>query len=445
MKDPVKIISAVVEFIKTDIWRIRLKDLENTKRFLIKYSRIFVIAIKEFIEDKCPLRASALTFYSLLSVVPVVAMAFAIAKGFGFQKRLEIQLLEKFAGQETVIMRVMEFSRNMLENTRGGLIAGVGIVVLLWAIISVLGQIEESFNDIWGIKKARSFGRKFSDYLSIILIAPVLLIISSSATVLIATHLAQITGRIALLGIFSPLIALIVKTLPYCIIWILFAFIYLFMPNRKIGIFSGFFAGITAGTIFVIVQKMYIIFQVGVAKYNAIYGSFAALPLFLIWLQLSWLIVLFGAELSFAHQNVDAYEFDPDRKRISPFFKKLLSLQILHSLVINFVAGGKPLSAQEICESLEIPIRLVQDIINDLMECSLVSGSTLETSTEEAYQPAHDINEYSITFIMDALDNKGIDTIPVAKTDSLETLSESLRAFADTIKISPSNRLLKDI
>lgn len=445
MKDPAQMITAVVEFIKTDIWRIRLTDLEKTKSFLIKYLRIFIISIKEFIEDKCPLRASALTFYSLLSVVPVAAMAFAIAKGFGFQQKLEMQLMEKFSGQETVIMRVIEFSRNMLDNTKGGLIAGVGVVILLWAVISVLGHIEESFNDIWGIKKARSFGRKFSDYLSMILIAPVLLIMSSSATLMIATHLEQITGRIALLGVFSPLIALIIKALPYCLIWILFAFIYLFMPNRKVGIFSGFFAGIAAGTIFVIVQKVYILFQVGVAKYNAIYGSFAALPMFLIWLQLSWYIVLFGAELSFAHQHVNDYEFDPDRKRISPFFKKILSLHVLHALVKNFIGGGRPLSATQLCESLQIPIRLVRDIMDDLTESSLVSITILDSAEEEAYQPARDINDYSIGFIMETLDNTGIDTIPVARTDALDALFESMQAFADTIKTSASNRMLKDI
>ena len=176
----------------------------------------------------------------------------------------------------------------MLQNTKGGIIAGVGVVVLLWAVVNVLSQIEESFNDIWGIKKARSLGRMFSDYLSIVLVGPILLIMSSSATVLLETNLTQITEEIALLGVFSPLITLIVKIIPYCLIWILFAFVYIFMPNKKVHLFSGLIAGIAAGTIFVIVQKFYIIFQVGVAKYNAIYGSFAALPLFLIWLQLSW-------------------------------------------------------------------------------------------------------------------------------------------------------------
>ncbi|HOO45542.1 MAG TPA: YihY/virulence factor BrkB family protein [Deltaproteobacteria bacterium] len=445
MKDPARMIADSLEFIRTGIWRIRLKDLAHTRRFLIKYLRVFIIALKDFIEDKCPLRASALTFYSLLSVVPVVAMAFAIAKGFGFQQKLEMQLMEKFAGQEAVIMKVIEFSRNMLDNTKGGLIAGVGVAVLLWAVISVLGQIEESFNDIWGIKKSRSFGRKFSDYLSMILIAPILLIISSSATVLITTRIEEITSRIALLGFFSPLISMLLKALPYGLIWILFAFIYIFMPNRKVSIFSGFFAGITAGTIFVIVQKIYILFQIGVAKYNAIYGSFAALPLFLVWLQLSWLIVLFGAELSFSHQNVETFEFEPDRKRISPFFKKLLSLQLLHMLVKNFAAGGRPVSAPQICEALDMPIRLVREIIGDLMECSLISSCTVETTGEEAYQPGRDISEYSIAFIMDTLDNKGTDTIPVARTEALNTLSESLRAFYDTLRSSPSNILLKDI
>lgn len=445
MKDPARMIADSLEFVRTGIWRIRLKDLAHTRRFLIKYLRVFIIALKDFIDDKCPLRASALTFYSLLSVVPVVAMAFAIAKGFGFQQKLEMQLMEKFAGQEAVIMKVIEFSRNMLDNTKGGLIAGVGVAVLLWAVISVLGQIEESFNDIWGIKKSRSFGRKFSDYLSMILIAPILLIISSSATVLITTRIEEITSRIALLGFFSPLISMLLKALPYGLIWILFAFIYIFMPNRKVSIFSGFFAGITAGTIFVIVQKIYILFQIGVAKYNAIYGSFAALPLFLVWLQLSWLIVLFGAELSFSHQNVETFEFEPDRKRISPFFKKLLSLQLLHMLVKNFAAGGRPVNAPQICEALDMPIRLVREIIGDLMECSLISSCSVETTGEEAYQPGRDISEYSIAFIMDTLDNKGIDTIPVARTEALNTLSESLRAFYDTLRSSPSNILLKDI
>jgi membrane protein len=217
------------------------------------------------------------------------------------------------------------------------------------------------------------------------------------------------------------------------------------MPNKKVHLFSGLIAGIAAGTIFVIVQKFYILFQIGVAKYNAIYGSFAALPLFLIWMQLSWFIMLFGAEISFAIQNVDAYEFEPDRKKISPLFRKLLSLQITHLLVMNFIRGDKPMTVSMICTALDIPVLLVQEILYDLAGCGLISDAAIENSEEAAYQPARDINDFSILFILQALENKGIDTIPTARTDSFNTLSGRLKEFAVTIEKSPANILLKDI
>ncbi len=445
MTDQPNRISGALRFIQDDIWRIRNKDLPRTRGFLIKNTRVVIIALKEFVEDKCSLRASALTFYSLLSIVPVVAMAFAIAKGFGFQQRLEQQLLENFSGQEQVIMRVIDFSRNMLENAKGGVIAGVGVAVLLWAVIRVLGYIEASLNDIWRIKTARSMGRKFSDYLSIMIIGPVLLMMSSSVTVMIATRLGEITEKIALLGVFSPLISIVIGILPYCLIWGLFSFIYIFMPHGKINYSSGIIAGIVAGTIFVIVQNLYIVFQVGVAKYNAIYGSFAALPLFLIWLQLSWLIVLFGAELSYAHQNAEAYEFEPDSKKISLSFRKLLSLQMIHLLVTQFMHGNKPMTSREISRRLDIPIRLVHDIIPELAECGLIIPAAPQHEKKVAYQPARDINDFTIAFIIDALEKKGIDSIPVARTDSFVSLSTALKEFDAAIKNSSANRRLKDI
>jgi len=286
--------SKIINFIKVEIWRIRLKDLSRRKSFLIKQLRVILLALRGFNEDKCQLRASALTYYSLLSIVPVLAMGFGIAKGFGFDKLLEAQLLGSFAGQEAIIEQVIGFARSLLDNTRGGVVAGAGVAILFWTVIKVLGNIERSFNDIWGIKQARKFGRKFSDYLSVMLICPILIIVSSSITVFITTQVQLITEKMLLLGAISPLISFILKLLPYSMIWILFTFIYIFMPNTKVSFKSGLLAGILAGSIYEIIQWVYITFQVGVVKYNAIYGSFAALPMFLVWLQLSWLIVLFG-------------------------------------------------------------------------------------------------------------------------------------------------------
>ncbi|MGD2099773.1 MAG: YihY/virulence factor BrkB family protein, partial [Desulfobacterales bacterium] len=299
------LILRVIDFIRVDIWRIRLADLPFGKSFLIKQLRIIILAIRGFDEDKCFVRASSLTFYTLLSVVPVVAMFFGVAKGFGFEKILEKRLYANFRGQEEIIEKVITFSSSLLQETKGGIIAGIGLAVLFWSALKVLNHIERSFNDIWEIKTGRSWGRKFSDYLAIMLISPLFIIMSGSATVFITTQVEQITQRIALLGMFSPFISFMLNFLPYILVWMLFTFLYVLMPNTKVQFKAGLVGGVVAGTLYQIAQWAYISFQIAAAKYNAIYGSFAALPLFLMWLQISWWIVLFGAELSFANQNVD--------------------------------------------------------------------------------------------------------------------------------------------
>lgn len=439
------VIAKIINFVKTDVWRIRLKDHSRRKSFLIKQLRVALRALRGFNENKCQLRASALTFYSLLSIVPVMAMAFGVAKGFGFEKLLEKQLLERFAGQGEILMQVINFAHTLLENTRGGMVAGVGVAILFWTVIKVLGNIEGSFNEIWGIREPRKIGRKLSDYLSVLLICPILIIVSSGITVFITTQIQLITEKISLLGAISPIIFFTLKLLPYCIIWALFTFIYIFMPNTKVNFKSGLLAGIIAGSIYVIVQWAYVTFQVGVVKFNAIYGSFAALPLFLVWLQVSWLIVFFGAEISFAHQNVEMYEFEPDSLRVSYSFKRLLTLRITHLLVRNFSEANKPFTAAGISHSLEIPIRLVREILFQLVESGIVSEVKTQEYKETAYQPARDTQTLTIKHIIDALENRGVDNIPITQTEELKRISESLQGLSGSIDKSPANKLLKDI
>ena len=435
----------IIEFIRVDIWRIRLKDISRTRYFFVKQLRILILAIRGFAKDKCTLSASALTFYSILSIVPVVAMAFGIAKGFGFQKLLEKELLEKFQGQEEVMNRVVTFAQSLLENTKGHMIASIGVLFLLWTVIKLLSQIEHSFNDIWEVKFPRTYGRKFSDYLSIMLISPILFILSSSVTVFITTQITVITQKVELIGMFSPVIFFMLKFIPYGLIWILFIFIYILMPNAKVNFSSGLIAGVIAGTIYQIAQWAYITFQVGMARYNAIYGSFAALPLFLIWIQLSWLIVLFGAEISYAYQYVDTYDFEPDRRSISPAFNKLLSLHISRLIISTFLKADPPLSAINISKTLQIPIRMVQQILDELVEAGILSDTETKENKQMSYQPARDINAITINSVIDALEQKGVDNIPIAQTAELKHLSEALKTLNDEIDKSPANRLLKDI
>jgi membrane protein len=441
----IEYIKKIITFIRVDIWRIRLNDLPFGKSFLIRQLRIIILAFRGYDEDSCLQRASSLTFYTLLSVVPVVAMFFGVAKGFGFEKRLEKQLFERFPGQEEVLSQVISFSNSLLEQTKGGLIAGVGLLVLFWSVIKVLGHIEMALNDIWEIKQPRSWGRKFSDYFSIMLISPILILMSGSATVYITTQVTQIAQKVEFVGVISPLISFSLKFAPYVLIWILFTILYIVMPNTKVNLKAGLLGGVVAGTLYQIAQGIYISFQIGAAKYNAIYGSFAALPLFLMWVQISWWIVLFGAELSFANQNVDTYEYEPDALKVSPGFKKLLTLQIIHLVIKKFANGDKPLTDVQISDQLAMPIRLVHNILFDLIASDLVSEIRTKTDKEFAYQPARDINKMSIQYVLEAIDHKGTEDIPVARTEDYEALSEALRDFRDAMAGSPANKLLKNI
>ena len=438
-------LSKAKKFVTKDIWRIRLKAYPRGKSFLLTQLRIIVLAVRGFAEDKCKFRASALTFYSLLAVVPVIAVLFGIAKGFGLEEKLQVELMARMQGQEEVTEKILGFADSLLSNSRGGLIAGVGVAFMFWAIVKVLSNIENSFNDIWGIKVSRSIRGKMSSYFSMILVCPFLLIISSSATVAISGQIRNLMQKVDVLANLGPLITVPLRLLPYAVVWLLFTFIFIFMPNTKVRLRSALLGGIVAGTIFQITQWGYVSFQIGAAQYGAIYGSFAALPLFLIWLHISWLVVLFGAELSFAHQNVGTYEFEQDCVHASYSFKRKLSLLITHLLVRTFCGAEEAWDAERISHELEIPVRLVRQILFELVESGIVSEVKADNSEESAYQPGVDVGKLSVKYVLDAMEQRGYSNIPVRETVELEKLSGCLDKLAEGIENSPGNILLKDL
>jgi len=438
-------LSKIIRFLTTDIWRIKLVNFSRRKSVLIRQLRIIILTLRGFGEDKCFLRASSLTFYFLFAIVPVFAMIFGIAKGFGIEKILEAQIMEKFEGQQEIIEKVIQFSNTLLQQTKGGIITGIGLVLLVWTVIRVLSNIENSFNDIWGIKKPRSHGRKFSDYLAIIFICPILLVIPGSLTVAITGNFDVITRKMAILSTFGPLLLIFVKLLPYMVIWLLFTFIYSFMPNTRVNLKSAVVGGVVAGTIYQVIQWIYITFQIGAAKYGVIYGSFAAIPLFLMWIQISWLIVLFGTEISFAHQNVETYEFEHDCLQASYSLKKIIALRIVHMLVKNFSTGKEALTASGISQKLEIPIRLVNAILYELVESGILSEIKQEDEKNVFYQPARDPEMLTIKYVIDALEQRGSHNIPVVESVELDKIRECLKTFSDITEKSQANVPLKNI
>ncbi|MCD4780424.1 MAG: YihY/virulence factor BrkB family protein [Candidatus Omnitrophica bacterium] len=445
IKKSKSVLNQCVQFLQTDIWRIRASNLTGVKSFWIRQLRIFLLSLRGFNEDKCLLRASALTFYSLLSVVPVVAMAFGVAKGFGFETALESQLIKRFPGQEEVVGQIIGFANTLLENTRGGVIAGIGVCILFWTVIKVLGNIETSFNDIWGIKKSRTVVRKFSDYLSIMLICPILLIMSSSITVFVTSQLTLILSKLAFLGPISSVLLFLLKFIPYCVLWVLFTFIYIFMPNTKVKFKSGMFAGIIAGSIYQVWQWIYINFQIGAVKYGAIYGSFAALPLFLMWLQVSWKVVLFGAEISFAEQNVETYEFEHDCLKSSLGFQRVVALGVTNICVKNFCQEQDPPAAHDLALELEVPIRLVRKVLFELTEAKVLNEVKINDRDTIGFQPAHDIQDMTIREVLDRLEHMGIDSLPLSDSENIRSIKKHFKGARELIANSEHNVRIKDL
>ncbi len=346
---------------------------------------------------------------------------------------------------EEVAQQVIGFSRAMLDNTKGGLVAGIGVILLFTSIIKLLGNIELAFNDIWGVKVGRNFGRKFSDYMSLMLICPLLWITSSSVSIFVISQVTAITEQIKILGFLSPLILGALRLIPVVVIGGLFSFMYSYMPNTKVKLTSALVAGAIAGVIYQVLQWGYIHFQVGAANYGAIYGSFAALPLFLMWLQLSWFVVLFGAEISFAHQNVETYEFEPDCQNVSQAFKKLVALRITQLCIERFKAAQNALSDIQIAEEIEIPIRLVRNLIYELVGAGVLVEIRTESQKSTAYHPGRPLESLTIQGVLDALDKKGITDFPITRTSEFDFLSEQVRKMHDLFINSQDNVLLKEI
>lgn len=444
VKDGVSLEGALA-FLRTGIWRIRKGDAPPLTWFLIRVLRILILTFRGFIENKCQLRASSLTFYSLLSVVPVMAMAFGVAKGFGFQRTLEREVGRVFSAHGEIAGRIMTFANSLLDNTKGGLVAGIGFAFLVWTVIKVLSNTERSFNEIWGIQEPRTWVRKVSDYLSLMFLLPVLFIISSAATVIVAGQIQAVMGRVGLLGYFAPLIHVLIRLMPLVAIWFMFTLLYIFMPNTQVRIRPAIIAGIAAGSAYQLFQFIYVAFQVGVARYNAIYGSFAALPLFLIWLQASWMIVLSGAELCFATQNVDTYEFEPDANRASPAFRKLLSLRIVNLMLEHFSQGEKPLDEAAIVHELGIPVRLLRSLLHDLAEAGVITSVRMPREKVYAYQPAFDPGRITIAAVLDSLEKCGTDALPVFESPELDQIRGLLKTLNEEGQSSDANRLLREI
>ncbi len=434
-----------LRYITEDIWKIPLGELPKQKTFFVREIRILVLAFKGFMEDKVQLRASALTFNTLLSIIPIAAIAFGIAKSFGFEERLREEVSHALEGHEEVTDWILQTTGNLLGSGSGGIIAGLGVLILVWSVMQVLNHIEKSFNHIWQIRKSRPWPRKFSDYLTIMVVAPVFLVLSGSVTVYLNTKMSSISDQTVVLGTIKPALIFMLKLIPYVIMPLVLTMLYMVMPNTRVKFKSAFVAGVISGVAFQLVQMVYINSQVGVSRYSAIYGSFAAFPLFIVWMQASWLIVLMGAEISFANQNVNRYELEYESLNINSYQKRLLSLYILNIIVKKFINGEKPVGASEISGDIQIPVRLARDILYNLNEAGLLTEINVDMPRNRLYQPAIDTSRLTIYFVLSRIEKSGGEDVPVKESREYSKFNSLISEFGEKLKTSDSNLLIAEI
>ncbi len=433
---------SAVNYLTDKLWGLHEQELSSGKSFCIKAIKLCLLAVEGFTNDLCRLRASALTLYTLLSIVPVIALLFGVAKGFGFEKMLKTQLLEQVPEQETMIIQLLGFAENLLANTQGGVVAGIGVTVLFWTVIKVIGNIEDSFNEIWKIKQGRTWSRKVSDYLSLMLLAPVLLIAAGSITVFVKTQITWLMNWIQLPELGTMIVLRLLSFSPLLLMTALFSFVFVFMPNHKIQLKAGVVAGFITAVLYQLLQWGYLSIQIGVSSYNAIYGSFAALPLFLIWLQIGWIIVLFGCEMSFYIEHYQNFKNNKHSLDLSFASEKVLALQIMHFVVRRFRQQQKATTELDIVNEFSVPLALVQIVLQALLDCALIVQIKTENDAE-LYQPAMDSSCITVTMVINALEKKGMNALPVniASGPFADLMSE----FNRLVEQSNKNILLIDL
>lgn len=395
----------LIQFFTTDIWRMGSSDVSSPlHRLLLEIVKKLMLAVRFFTAKRVLTKASALTYSTLLAIVPILAVMFAIARGFGYNKYIEMWFREALSSQPQAAEVIIGFVNSYLVHTKSGVFLGIGLIFMLYTVLMLVSNIEETFNEIWQVKTSRSVFRTFTDYLAMFFVAPILIVLSSGISIFLATVAKQMPDFLML----GTAVRWLIDLSPYFLMSLTFIALYIFMPNTKVKPSSVLVPGIIAGIAMQGLQFVYINSQMFLSSYNAIYGSFAALPLFMLWLQISWTICLFGAELCYTNQNLDYYDYDTEAGEISHRYRILLCALLISRICRRFADGGKPYTALELRELSTIPIRIVNELLFQMIDAGLLIEITNDEKGETSrFMPAEDIKNMTLGSMIDRLESQG--------------------------------------
>jgi len=490
-------IKELLHFLSYGIWRQNPETLSNKKNILYNIIKTMILTVRNVQELDIAASARSLTYRTLLSIVPLLAVIFAIARGFGIENIMESSIFSFMLGgnpnsevmavtpnpdtdsmavfserqgdtitlgeeaaaeimtpgmaeEATADGRTREFLNLLfgmieqsLEETRGGgVFAGIGILLFLYTIIILFGDIENNFNKIWRVTRGRSIGRKVTDYSAMILLIPFFFVLVNALNIISYPQ----SNTMKIIYILYPFIPQLLNIVPLVVIIFIFTALYKFLPNTKVKFLNALIAGALAGAAFQFFQMLYLSGQLWITRYNAIYGTFAAIPLMLLWLQMSWFIVLIGAEVSYAAQNVRNFLFEKETRNISRRYRDFFTLLITSAIVQRFADEKLPLTAEQLSLRCKVPARLTSDILDELLELRIISVTpSPHDERVMAYQPAIDINLITVNGLMSRLDKRGSEDFMIDMEGDFrehwEALVNSRMSMYDTEK----DQLIKDL
>ncbi len=408
----------VSHFFADEIWH-DPEDAGSIHNLLYQTVRVILLTVSGMKNQMIMMRASALSYYTLLAVIPIFAIAFSMMKGLGVHSRLEHVLINYLtAEQEAVTNRIIEY----VSRTDFKAMGAFGTAILIYAVVMMLSYVEITFNELWGVRRNRVLLRKVSHYISVLILGPLLIVISTALiTFLSSNTVVQALSRYAL---FERFFILFHTIIPYAGLWIAFTAMYMLMPNTRVRFTPALIAGIVCGSMWEAAFMGYTRFNIGLARYNTIYGTFAALPIFIIWLYISWIIILIGARLSYAIQNVRLFQLEFKAPEVGYAEREEMAINIMLKISERFYKGLPQLNGETLSKTLSIPLRMIGEITKILCDHSLLQEVY---GNEPLYQPARNPDMITVYDVCAAMRNAGRSHWQVSEKEKNKILQQLMK------------------
>ena len=417
-----KKISEIVRFIRYDMWRRTATEFDGFfQRLGYGIIRTIVLVVRGFTSKNLNDKAKSLTYSLIFAIVPILAMIVAVAKGFGVVDVIETQLNKSFLGETNMVPTIMTMVERYLETAQGGVFIGIGILILLWAIYSFFQSVETAFNRIWNVQKSRSILRQVTTYIAIVVLIPVLIVCSAGINIFVQSTIES-TMHIEALHHFFHTSGL--KFLQFVMCWLLFTVMYIAIPNTKVRFLSALIPCVIMGTLFQLLQMLSVYLIALLSRTSIVYGAFASIPILLTWLQYTSLLILIGAEMSYAIQNNEQFEYEHDLNRMSRRYKDFMMLYLLSIIIKRFEADEEPMTAHELAIRDKLPIRLVNQLLSRMVETGILREVHQECNEEKRYQPALDTHKISVGMVIERTEAQGTEHFLQAPTKEMQVFWE---------------------